>query len=231
MVYSTELCSTCRGILCPNPNVKSSRRIEGCWIEATGQTFKVFREAVEQGCAICCTIWNLDDRHAKAWPQISPEAWNSVSLYYCKDVVENNIIKVCVSHHDPIKQGPAFLWLYLISSNGVHVRWMRNSVTNPSVVKIAAFDLSLDSEYKINFELPQIEPSTSPTTTLITAYNWFANCRLSHPRCRKPATPRDDWLPTRLIDIGQGGANWRLCIVSEDGIPRHSAPYITLSYR
>ncbi|KAI1753686.1 heterokaryon incompatibility protein-domain-containing protein [Xylaria castorea] len=205
MPYSTELCSTCRRFLCPEIEVEPFS-----WIKATGQTFEVFREAVEQGCAICSKIWNADDQYAKAWPQISFEAWKPVEFSFQKDESEagiEDIIDIIVMYRNPITKSP-YEWLSfcLVSSN--------------------------NSKYEAYFERPQIEPSTSPITTLTAAYGWFVNCCSSHLRCSKPATWTSDWLPTRLIDIGhQESTEWRLCITSEDGISPQSAPYITLSYR
>ncbi|KAI0194773.1 heterokaryon incompatibility protein [Xylaria flabelliformis] len=204
MPFSTGFCSTCRRILCSACKAKPSD-----WIVATGQTFKVFQEAVEQGCAICSTIWNADDQHSKAWPQISPEAWEPARFNLGKGTGEVDIedfINVSVVYHNPISGGSARLWFRLIPSD--------------------------DWKYKPYFKHPKIEPSTSSAATLTAAYGWFTNGRLSHLRCHEPAAFKSDWLPTRLIDAGHpGSTDWRLRITSEDGILPQSAPYTTLSYR
>ncbi|KAI0436362.1 heterokaryon incompatibility protein-domain-containing protein [Xylaria telfairii] len=204
MSYSTALCSICHGILCPETDAEPSGLIE-----ATGQTFEVFREAVEKGCVICSTIWNSDDQHFKAWSQTPHEAWEPVRFDPRKNVGEagiQNSIDFHLWYQYPSKGRWAPLWIRLLPSN--------------------------DSSYKTWFEHLHIEPSTSSTTALEMVHNWFINCRSSHPRCNELGNFKPDWFPKNLIDVGhQGSTDWRLRVVSEDGILPQSTPYLTLSYR
>ncbi|KAI0552835.1 heterokaryon incompatibility protein-domain-containing protein [Xylaria curta] len=203
MPYSAKLCSTCRRVLCSELEVKPSGLVE-----ETGQTFEQFREAVEQGCAICSTMWNAEDQHPKAWAQILPQAWKAAMFTIWKDQVSgiDDVAQVIVGYLNPINNRAAFLWFFLLS---------------PS-----------DSRWNPYFEHLKIEPSTSSTATLTVAHNWFSNCCSSHLRCNESALFTSDWLPARLIDVGRlGSTDWRLRITSEDGILPQSAPYMTLSYR
>ncbi|KAI1745447.1 heterokaryon incompatibility protein [Xylaria scruposa] len=197
MEYSTELCSICRRILCSESKLKPL-----VWFEEAEQTFEVFREAVDQGCAICSTIWNA------AWAQMLPQAWRPVSFYLEKTQSSEmeNITHITIRYWSPTTRKNAALWFHLIPLS--------------------------DSGYKPYFERPKIEPSTSSTATLTVAHSWFSNCCSSHLRCNESPIFTSNWLPARLVDIGPlGSTDWRLCITSEDGILPQSAPYMTLSYR
>ncbi|KAI0853597.1 heterokaryon incompatibility protein-domain-containing protein [Daldinia vernicosa] len=80
--------------------------------------------------------------------------------------------------------------------------------------------------------VPRIEPSTSSTSSLTAAYNWFQGCCSTHTNCNSKIFAKAGWYPTRLVDIGhKESSHWRLLVVSEDGISPQSAPYMTLSYR
>ncbi|KAI1378984.1 heterokaryon incompatibility protein-domain-containing protein [Hypoxylon crocopeplum] len=185
MPCSTVLCSTCRNILCPQVNVEPSK-----WMSAAEQTFEDFQKAAEQG----------------SWSQVSPQAWTPLRFQSRRAEGEENIIKVWILYHDPIKENVADLRFRLISSD--------------------------DGEYKRYFQFPHAEPSTSSAATLTAAYNWFEDCRSSHPHCNHPAVSESDWHPTRLVHIGhQDDTHWRLRVVSEDGIYPETALYMTLSYR
>lgn len=65
-----------------------------------------------------------------------------------------------------------------------------------------------------------------------TARSWMRDCTINHPECQQikthDLTKDSDWMPTRLVDIGQTASDdARLVIASEMGNP---APYVALTY-
>lgn len=65
-----------------------------------------------------------------------------------------------------------------------------------------------------------------------TARSWMMDCNVDHPECQRikthDLTKDSDWMPSRLLDIGQtAGADARLVVVSEMG---KTAPYVALTY-
>lgn len=65
-----------------------------------------------------------------------------------------------------------------------------------------------------------------------TARSWMRDCTTNHPECQRikthDLTKNSDWMPTRLVDIGQAaGDDARLVVTSELG---KTAPYVALTY-
>lgn len=79
---------------------------------------------------------------------------------------------------------------------------------------------------------PTIQRNVQSDVLLATGRRWLSQCQSSHPQCNQSPSSKPNWLPTRLLDVGeQGNATWKLRVVSEDGISSPPAPYLTLSYR
>ncbi|KAK0701449.1 heterokaryon incompatibility protein-domain-containing protein, partial [Apiosordaria backusii] len=87
-------------------------------------------------------------------------------------------------------------------------------------------------EYKQQLDFPVLESTVAIDAASITGLPWLTHCRSSHPQCNDARLSAQGWHPTRLLDIGKEDyTNWRLCVISEDGISPPSALYLTLSYR
>ncbi|KAI8966415.1 heterokaryon incompatibility protein-domain-containing protein [Daldinia sp. FL1419] len=90
----------------------------------------------------------------------------------------------------------------------------------------------VDEEYRNLFTIPPLEPNTLSASSLTTAYNWLQDCCSSHRLCKLRTLSGTARYPSRLIDLGNGGdSRWKLHVVSKDGDPPESAPYMILSYR
>lgn len=77
---------------------------------------------------------------------------------------------------------------------------------------------------------PPLDDRTSSLRSLDQACGWLTSCCVQHPSC-SALSKSEQWLPTRLIDIGsEGDDSWKLRVVAEDGL-HTPAPYIALSYR
>lgn len=138
---------------------------------------------------------------------------------------EENVIRLNVLYKDPIKDNVIDVRFRLIPPEGVFAQ-----SSSFSQARILITDTwNPDSEFREQFHFPDVESSISSEPKLTTAFEWLTNCLASHSRCNRPGNFTPDWHPTRLIDIGsKGDSDWRLCIMSEDGISSPSAPCMTL---
>ncbi|KIW00664.1 uncharacterized protein PV09_07851 [Verruconis gallopava] len=68
--------------------------------------------------------------------------------------------------------------------------------------------------------------NTNSPEALKAAKSWFDGCVSCHQSCGS----REAWLPTRLIDLGDSGADNQLKLISTKAHDIHS-PYMTLSYQ
>ncbi|RBA13516.1 hypothetical protein FPRO05_02309 [Fusarium proliferatum] len=76
--------------------------------------------------------------------------------------------------------------------------------------------------------LPYAESCTSSSPILELIIKWINNCRTHHPECRQ-LQKKENWWPTRVIDIGnEGDGKWKL--VSLPAKPQPPPSYMTLSY-
>ncbi|KAH6975081.1 hypothetical protein BKA56DRAFT_83245 [Ilyonectria sp. MPI-CAGE-AT-0026] len=68
------LCSDCRGVLLVKTADASKKTVI-----IKDQTFKVFREAVRNGCYIRSVVWHLSRQYRHRWSE-SPELWNPMQF-------------------------------------------------------------------------------------------------------------------------------------------------------
>ncbi|KAF4339023.1 heterokaryon incompatibility [Fusarium beomiforme] len=174
--YKENLCPICRDILL----VRTSDASKG-WVRATGQTFQIFREAVENKCIICSVPWYLSRQYRHLWAE-SPELWEPMDFKAHIDSGEENIIKLHILYNNPLKNQTTEAKFRLISTN--------------------------DVEYHQNFDFPALETTVSQTSQLTTGLQWLTNCRSYHPRCRELRLLAKSWLPTRLLDIGDEASQY-----------------------
>lgn len=118
MAPAGDVCSTCRSVLCPEPGVCSERDPGSVYFTPAGQTLRAFRQASQQGCAVCSTIWNLTERHRHAWSNASRETWEPLRYRVAKYQGEESVVRLNVLYKDPLKSEVDELRFRLIPVDG-----------------------------------------------------------------------------------------------------------------
>lgn len=126
MALAGDVCSTCRSVLCPEPGACAEPDPGSVYFTPAGQTLCTFREASQQGCVVCSTIWNLTERHRLAWSNASLETWEPLRYRVAKYQGEESVVRLCVLYKDPLKSEVDELRFRLIPVDGQY-RLFRDS--------------------------------------------------------------------------------------------------------
>ncbi|TRX90161.1 hypothetical protein FHL15_008889 [Xylaria flabelliformis] len=143
--------------------------------------------------------------------------WKAVAWNDCLE--DKGLVEV-----DP---DPDLLWLAL-------ALYARRSEGTELRLVIAIRDQARKTRLETRFELLpsaflQLQLETSSSTSLDLAISWYQSCCTNHSLCNRVEGQKHEWMPSRLIDIGEMESQWKLVDVRLDNIT--PAPYFTLSYR
>ncbi|PYH67665.1 HET domain-containing protein [Aspergillus vadensis CBS 113365] len=68
-------CSVCQAVLCPEPGYNFGPDPKLSYTTPAGQTLVAFRNASQEDCVICSTIFNMSEQHRLAWSDTSSKYW------------------------------------------------------------------------------------------------------------------------------------------------------------
>lgn len=117
MMTTSEVCSVCRAVLCPEPGQSFTPDQQSTYFTPGGQNLHTFEEAVRRNCVICATIFDLINTSQALWSNISPESWSSLSYRVEKNSSDEGLTRVNVVFTDPFTNKTNDLRFRLIATD------------------------------------------------------------------------------------------------------------------
>ncbi|PQE18317.1 heterokaryon incompatibility protein [Rutstroemia sp. NJR-2017a WRK4] len=112
----------------------------------------------------------------------------------------------------------------------LEINWCWERTTTAVTSSLYEFAFFPAEDAKVLSLSSHLGPSTSSPTTTDTVKKWIADCERNHPKCGA-AQGDFDFMPTRVLDIGNQGSDKLRLIHSNTGdMPIGSRNYIALSY-
>lgn len=96
-------CSVCQAVLCPEPGYNFGPDPKLSYTTPAGQTLVAFRNASQEDCVICSTIFNMSEQHRLAWSDTSSKYWQPLQYRVQKYAGEEGIVRLNVIFSDPLR--------------------------------------------------------------------------------------------------------------------------------
>jgi hypothetical protein len=113
----SHFCSMCLDML--KRLSESSQETPAVWLKAASQQFEAFREAAQQGCFICSTLWNLSEEHRVAWSSSPQVPWMPIQ-YRAESEFSGSMIRLSILYHDPVRDVTTDIRFRMINTNCTH---------------------------------------------------------------------------------------------------------------